>query len=216
MNALAKRLQVWHAAIVVIWLVLPQFFAAMRIWPLYLLIPLAGYALTVYSVPLLRRSVTWLQYGRSDWQVFGVTLAIIVLASAALVLWDVLMQPDLRVLTDQLREFSFVSLILLGITFSIFNALLEEVLFRGIFYEALDAEYGLWPAILIQGVLFGIVHAQGFPRGAVGVAMAGIYGILLGWLRHFSRGLLWPFIAHVFADATIFLLLMHNLGYRLV
>jgi len=38
---------------------------------------------------------------------------------------------------------------------------------------------------------------------------------MLGWLRHFSRGLLWPLVAHVFADATIFLLLLYDIGYRL-
>jgi uncharacterized protein len=216
MSALAKPLQIWHAAIVLVWLVLPQFFTALMIWPLYLLIPLAGYALTVYCVAPLRRSVNWLHFGRRGWDVFGAALAIIVVASAALVVWYVLIAPDLHIMTDQLRTFPIASLLLLGVAFAICNALLEEILFRGIFYEALDAEYGLWWAIVIQGVIFGIVHAQGFPRGTLGVVMAGIYGVMLGWLRHFSRGLLWPFLAHIFADATIFLLLLHDMGYRLI
>ena len=66
---------------------------------------------------------------------------------------------------------------------------------------------------MMQGVIFGIVHAQGFPNGVMGIVMASIYGIMVGWLRHLSRGMLWPVVAHIFADATIFLLLMHNLGY---
>ncbi len=215
MHALAKRLQVWHAAIVLVWLVLPQFFSALMVWPLYLLVPLVGYALTVSLIPPLRRSVNWLRLGRTGWDVVGATLAIIVVASTALVLWYIWSKPDLTRMTEQVRGFTFASLLLLGAGFAIFNALLEEILFRGILYEALDAEYGLWWAIVILGVIFGIVHAQGFPNGALGVVMASLYGVMLGWLRHLSRALLWPVVAHVFADATIFLLLMYDMGYRL-
>ncbi len=216
MNTLTKRLQVWHAAIVLLWLVLPQFFAVLLVWPWYLLVPLAGYALTVCCVAPLRHSVNWLRLGRSDWDVAGATVVIIVLASTALVLWYALCEHDLRKMIDVLKTIPYPSLILLGIAFSIFNALLEEILFRGILYEALDAEYGLWWAVLIQGVIFGIVHAQGFPNGAIGVVMASLYGVMLGWLRHFSGGMMWPFVAHIFADATIFMLLLADMGYRVI
>ena len=216
MNAAAKRLQVWHAAVVLAWLVLPQFFAGMRVWPLYLLVPLAGYALTVFCVGPLRRTVTWLRLGRGGWDVAGATLAIIVVASAALVLWYVWLTPDLRDMTDVLREIPFPSLVALGVAFALFNALLEEILFRGILYEALDAEYGRRWAVMIQGVIFGVVHTQGVPRGALGMIMASVYGVMLGWLRHLSRGMLWPFVAHIFADATIFLLLMYETKDRLI
>jgi hypothetical protein len=46
--------------------------------------------------------------------------------------------------------------------------------------------------------------------------MASLYGMMLGWLRHLSGAMLWPFMAHIFADATIFLLLMHDMGYRMI
>jgi hypothetical protein len=36
-----------------------------------------------------------------------------------------------------------------------------------------------------------------------------IYGLLLGWLRHRSRGLALPTVAHVFADAAIFAILVY-------
>jgi membrane protease YdiL (CAAX protease family) len=34
--------------------------------------------------------------------------------------------------------------------------------------------------------------------------LAGVHGLLLGWLRHRTGGLILPTLAHVFADATIF------------
>jgi membrane protease YdiL (CAAX protease family) len=70
--------------------------------------------------------------------------------------------------------------------------------------------FGALPAMFIQGVAFGIVHANGFPRGVVGVVLASVYGVSLGLLRLRSGGLLAPFVAHVIADATIFgILLVH-------
>ena len=105
MHALAKRLQVWHAALVLVWLVLPQFFDQLLVWPLYLLVPLAGYALTVSCIPPLRRSVNWLRLGRTGWDVVGATLVIIVVA--ALVLWYVWEKPDLHKMTEQLNKFSY-------------------------------------------------------------------------------------------------------------
>jgi membrane protease YdiL (CAAX protease family) len=216
MLAVAKRLQVWHAAIVLSWLVLPQFFSFLLVWPLYLLVPLIGYALTIASIAPLRRSVKWLNVGRTSLDVIAATLTTIVVASSALVSWYVLFDHDFERMTKLLRELPFVSLLLLGVAFSIFNALLEEILFRGILYEALFEEYGVWWAVVLQGVVFGIVHARGVPSGAVGVGMASIYGVMLGWLRHYSRGLLWPFVAHIFADATIFLLVMHDMRYQVM
>jgi len=91
---------------------------------------------------------------------------------------------------------------------SLANALMEEAIFRGVFQEALTAEWGPWPAIVIQGVLFGVVHIQGFPRGLAGLVMASGYGIALGWLRLRSGGMAASCIAHVCADATIFALLV--------
>src|SRR2546430_11719633 len=119
MNALAKRLQVWHAAIVLVWLVLPQFFTALMVWPLYLLVPLAGYALTVCCVGPLRRSVNWLHLGRASWEVCFVTLCTVLVASAALVGWYFLFEPDLSDMTNVLREIPLPSLVPLGIALSI-------------------------------------------------------------------------------------------------
>jgi membrane protease YdiL (CAAX protease family) len=99
-------------------------------------------------------------------------------------------------------------LLLAGVGFSVGNALLEEIIFRGVLYEALAADYGVAATVCIQGIAFGVVHAHGFPRGVIGVAMASAYGVVLGILRQRSGGLLAPFVAHVFADATIFAILL--------
>ena len=41
----------------------------------------------------------------------------------------------------------------------------------------------------------------------MGVLMATLYGLVLGIIRETSRGMLAPVVTHIFADATIFLVL---------
>jgi uncharacterized protein len=63
-------------------------------------------------------------------------------------------------------------------------------------------------AIAVQAFTFGMAHLYGFPRGIIGVLLAGTWGILLGMLRIRLRGLLAPFLAHVMADLTIAFLMI--------
>ena len=60
----------------------------------------------------------------------------------------------------------------------------------------------------IQALSFGVAHIQGFPRGALGVALAAVYGLLLGVLRLRAGGLLAPVLAHIGADAVIYALIL--------
>jgi membrane protease YdiL (CAAX protease family) len=91
-----------------------------------------------------------------------------------------------------------------GAFFSAFNALLEEVIFRGILLDALTAAIGASWAVVVQAVAFGVGHVHGYPPGPLGIALAAMYGLMLGLLRQRSGGLAAPWVAHVFADATIF------------
>ncbi len=68
---------------------------------------------------------------------------------------------------------------------------------------------GSSPAVLVQALAFGMLHFNGYPYGVTGVALASVYGLALGALRLRAGGLLAPWIAHVCADAVIFVLIVH-------
>jgi membrane protease YdiL (CAAX protease family) len=207
-----KGVQTLHGLVLVSLLSLPLFFTELQWWPLYLLVPLTIYAAVVLAAPPLRRSVHWVRTGRCDGTVLALTLTTIVTASAALLLWygQYRHDTDLENLGDQIPDWPLPCLLLAGVGFSVLNAVLEEIIFRGVLYEALVDGYGPLAAVCIQAIAFGVVHAHGFPRGVIGVAMATLYGLVLGVLRQRSGGLVAPLVAHVFADATIFgILLVH-------
>jgi membrane protease YdiL (CAAX protease family) len=172
-------------------------------WPWYLLLPVAGYVCVVLLVPPLRRTFPRLAAGRVDGPGLAGAITLIVLTSAALVAYQVLVHPDVTDLAAKLPA-AFGNLVLAGICFSVVNAVLEELIFRGVLYEAVVAEWGGAVAVAVTGALFGIGHVHGYPPGPLGAVLAGGYGVALGLLRWWSGGLGLSMACHVCADATIF------------
>ncbi len=90
--------------------------------------------------------------------------------------------------------------------FSIGNALAEEVVFRGVLFAALEPVVGAGLTVLGTAVIFGWFHLHGYPPGPWGAVLAGLYGLALGWLRAVTKGIGLPVLAHIVADATIFMM----------
>jgi membrane protease YdiL (CAAX protease family) len=70
----------------------------------------------------------------------------------------------------------------------------EEIFFRGFFFAGLRTRWSLWPAALLSGVVFGLVHAPTGPTAAI--PLAGL-GVGLAWLYN-KTGSVWPcMLAHL-------------------
>jgi membrane protease YdiL (CAAX protease family) len=176
-------------------------------WPWYLLIPVAAYAGLVVALPQLRRTAPHLGVGRWNGPPLLGAVALSVLTSAVLVTYHFVVQPDVTDLAAKVPMSAFGNLVLAGLCFSLVNAMLEEVIFRGILYGAIVPEWGTRVAIAATAILFGLAHWQGYPPGPSGTVLAGGYGVALGLLRWWSGGLGLAVACHVCADATIFVLL---------
>jgi hypothetical protein len=199
-----------HGVIFVgVFLVVSLCFAGLA-WPWFLLLPLAAYYALVSAVPLLRRTIPRLAFGRVDWFPGLAGIFLSVLTAAVLLSFQALFEPDVSALAARLPVGAFGNLILVGVCFSFVNALLEEWIFRGVLYEALAAEWGAVVAIIATAVLFGLGHRQGYPPGPVGVILAAGYGVALGLMRWWTGGLGIATACHVTADATIFANLLSN------
>ena len=72
----------------------------------------------------------------------------------------------------------------------------EEVLFRGFMQTALDGVMGLWPALVITSIVFGLAH---FVTVTYAV-YATLIGVYLGALLILSDNLLVPILAHAVYD----------------
>jgi membrane protease YdiL (CAAX protease family) len=175
----------------------------MMLWPLPAFVATAGLMLLARvrgdgRLPFLRRGVL-------DRKAYGLIVASAVVAGLALVAWFTLAHPDYSAIRAALFPPVPTPLLLVGVVlFAAVNGALEEVAYRGVLLDALDAVLGAGVApIVIQAFAFGAMHFGGFPRGAAGVALATIFGLMMGTIRRSSRGLLAPWLAHILADVVI-------------
>ncbi len=183
-------------------------------WPWYLVLPILVYGGIVVATGPLRRTAPMLTVGRVDGRPLLVSMALVLVTICGLVGFQSLAQPDLRELATRIPTDWFSNLFIAGVCFSVINALAEELIFRGILWDVIADEWNEWTALGATSVLFGVVHFDGYPPGTIGAVLAGLYGVALGGLRWWVGGLGLPTACHVFADATIFGILMANRAFE--
>jgi membrane protease YdiL (CAAX protease family) len=182
---------------------------AMRIpvpWQAVMGIALAAFALLGRVVPGFAPPPRWWAPGRVP---LGWTALVGGVTPVALIGWVVLFHPNLRdVVGAYVPHLPLPVLIAGGVGFSFVNAALEELIWRGVLQDRLEPLFGAAGAIVVSSISFGVQHARGVPRGAIGVLLAGSWAVMLGMLRKHTRGMLAPFLSHVIADATIAVIIL--------
>jgi membrane protease YdiL (CAAX protease family) len=168
------------------------------------LLPLLVYAVIVLASPGLRRTAPRFAFGRCSGWPLAAAVALGTATSVALVGCQALARPDVSKLAAGLPAFAVGHLLLAGLCFSVTNAALEELIFRGVLWEVASAEWNVGVALVGTSVMFGLGHLHGYPPGPLGAVLAGLFGLALGLLRLSTRGLGLAIAVHVCADATIF------------
>ena len=180
--------------------------------------PLPGAVAVLVAWTLARRSEraglwrSWCRRGTATRELPWLLLLTIAVTAVALVTWQRAFDGLLpQAYVDAAASRPLWLLVLGGAGFSLLNAAVEEAIFRGVLQTAMERVSGPAVAIAAQAAAFGALHVVGIPSGIVGAVMAGSWGLLLGVLRWRTRGLLAPYVAHVAADATIFVMLLPTL-----
>jgi len=200
-----------HFNVLFVCFYLMRFFPRFPLYPFSDLTFLLLYIYVVILIPPLRGSAGWLRSGKFDattWTFIAVTIVIPIIA---LMLWVHFLSPDLGRYSNMVPQFPLWLIALYVVANAMFNAALEETIWRGVMLEALDSALGpgVW-ALVIQAVSFGMAHYRsGFPNGIIGAAMAAIFGIMLGIIRRKSKGILACWLAHTAVDAAIFTMIVH-------
>ena len=201
-----KHLAVFAVTLIAVRYLLP----GLRPWPYTLLIPLLASFCIGLLVPNMRRSFSWLRCGALGKEEV-ISIAVVASVSGiALYIWVVALKPDLALHVNNIPHMPLWLFPLAGLAFAAANAAMEEFIYRGLIMQVLDSAAGAGVlSLLVQAWLFGAMHyLHGFPNAGWGVAMTFIYGVMLGWLRRRSQGLLASWIAHVFADLVIFIVVV--------
>jgi uncharacterized protein len=147
-----------HAAILLVaWVIIPLCLPTPQ-WPWYLLLPVAAYACIALLVSPLRRTAQWPSVGPVDRVRVIATAVLSVLTVSVLVAYQSLVHPEVTDLAAVIPVAAFGNLLLAGVCFSLGNAVLEELIFRGVLYEALASELDSGVAIGVTALCFGLGH----------------------------------------------------------
>lgn len=159
-----------------------------------------------------RNLMRWFRRGRIDRVSALLTAVTIVVAAGALILWAE-NTADLGAGLAMARGLAqYPTPLVLGVVvplFALLNAFAEEVVYRGVYQEALARVIShTWLVVPLQAAAFAALHfAAGFPNGVLGYLMVFVWGTVLGYLRWRTRGMLAPWMVHVGADLVIALYL---------
>jgi uncharacterized protein len=137
---------------------------------------------------------------------YVVLLTVLFLILSAI--WATVFNPKPEELLNKLGANETTSLLLLSAALTcVIAPICEEFLFRGYVFTALRSWCGTWPAAVITGVVFGLVHFGSAPALDL-VPLAGLgFGLCLLY-RH--TGSLYPCIAaHSLNNSLAFALLEH-------
>lgn len=105
--------------------------------------------------------------------------------------------------TGTVLMFIIINTLLVGIS--------EELMFRGILFHGASSSFGIWRAVWITAVLFGLVHALNgfitgnFAAGAVQAFFAGMFGVWTVALRARLDTIIPVIIIHWLWDCLLFL-----------
>lgn len=210
-SALKRYMFAIHLTLFALLLFIPSRMGAFsNQWPLGIMVPLLAYGLIVIAMPGLRESIGWLKKGRMNTKVIKLVLATSIISAIALLGWVILTKPDIAHQVAMIPDIPLWFYPIAGLGFAIFNATMEETVFRGIVMDATDSALGYnFISVVVQAVPFAAFHyLVGFPKGLLGFSMVFVYGVMLGAFKRISKGMLAPLMAHVAADAAIFSILM--------
>ncbi len=191
-------------------LTVPSIVPPLRVWPLFWIVPFALYATIVATAGPLRRTFSRPRFGNFSRSNCAVTAAIIAISVAGIFAFQHFAQPDLHSYRAAMPFDSLGGRYGAWILFPLINATLEELVYRGILFDGIASQWNQRITILATGLLFGIGHLQGYPPGPAGAALATAFGIAMGILRVRSGSIVLPIVAHIFADAAIYALLVRE------
>lgn len=157
----------------------------------------------------LQGRLSWRLLGpvRPSWRHVGVGVGVglsgLVVTSVALLLLQTLTgstEPadqtiqETSLLGGLAAALSLVSLLVAG-------PVVEEVIFRGVFFQGLRRRLGLWPGIVISSIVWGLVHLE---VSALFMAGLMIFGVWLAGAFHRYGSLVVPLVGHaVFNGVSI-------------
>ncbi len=163
--------------------------------------------LYVYSVVRLKHRLEfWSGLGWPQAPRAGMANFLFAGAALALLVQAVSLPVRNKLPIERLFENREAALLLAG--FGILVApLVEEVIFRGFLFGAVERSWGVRPAVWTTAVLFGAIHVPQLRGGEPHVLAIFVVGLVLSWVRGRTGSLAPPYYMHLAYNTSLFVLL---------
>ena len=163
----------------------------------YFLVPIILFSGLILVSPYVREALDW-------WQIDQMNRALMVQAMVAVAVGCGLMyfytlndQESLNRFIEMLPKGGLFKILALGIAFSLLNAVVEEYIIRGMFWNGLSKIISSPLTVnLAQASLFAISHYFRLPGGLIGVLMVFMWSFVMGHFRIKSGGILLVTLCH--------------------
>lgn len=140
---------------------------------------------------------------------FGIASALILPVSAiARQIFQYAPDPSNPVIPQLANTSGFWGPFLLIALASIGAPIIEELLFRGVFYNSAKMLIGVWPAIVLTGLVFGFIHPVGIAEMFAIATLGGVFA----WMAETRKSLAPSMLGHFLLNSTSTLLLLSVLS----
>lgn len=137
---------------------------------------------------------------------FFIALGAYLISAIALTL---LIQPEQQDIAENLgadENSALLITIVAGILIAPVTAFCEEIFFRGLIFGGLRQTMKFWPAAVVSGLIFGVLHLT---AGDIGVALQlSILGVIFAWMYERSGSLWLPIALHAVNNTIAFITLI--------
>lgn len=98
----------------------------------------------------------------------------------------------------------FLQTLLLLLLTAVAAPLVEELMFRGVFYNGIKQRVGVWPAIILTGLVFGFVHPVGIAEMCSLATLGGVFA----WMAETRQSLVPSIFGHFLQNSISTLLVL--------
>ncbi len=157
---------------------------------------LAWAVVTKFNKYSFRETLGWKFNNFKIWHIIVVVVAIFALAGALTSYFGETDNELLRILRS-----SRTAVILIAILATFTAPIVEEVVYRGVLYSALQRTVGVWMAVFLVTLLFAVVHVPQYLPDYVAISMICLLSLILTLVRVWTKNLLPCIILHFVFNA---------------
>jgi uncharacterized protein len=152
---------------------------------------LAWAVITKFNKYSFREMLGWKFNNFRIWHIIVVVIAIFILAGILTSYFGETDNELLRILRS-----SRTAVILIAILATFTAPIVEEVVYRGVLYSALQRTVGVWMAVFLVTLLFAVVHVPQYLPDYVAISMICLLSLILTLVRVWTKNLLPCIILH--------------------